>query len=84
MKPFFSRNEDFRLKYDGFAATSLRTAAAKAEAEAEVEAGRLHEIGFHFSQLADEVIRIAVEAEQAYATWTGKPFPDLSSAGMFY
>ena len=33
------------------------------EADTEVEAQRLHDIGFHFSQLADEAVRVAEEAE---------------------
>ena len=32
------------------------------EADTEVEAQRLHDIGFHFSQLADEAVRVAEEA----------------------
>jgi hypothetical protein len=43
--------------------TRLRREAAKMEADTEVEAQRLHDIGFHFSQLADEAVRVAEEAE---------------------
>ena len=43
--------------------TRLRGEMAKREADTEVEAQRLHDIGFHFSQLAAEAVRVAEDAE---------------------